>query len=236
MKRKALVIIMLLSALFTLSASPSLFLGCGAELGRVYPSDEMLSAVRSNRRYYSEGSRNFRYLSSLVPKAEITVVPYSDFPLGLTASLGCGFVTGMYSGSLTYNYSVKNSSDRYRFGSDDILLLSGGITYIRVKESSVSFSLGVKYNWNRYMLSKNVIPSGVNGWERDNTVIDEHSLSLSIGFLVSSDISFFRFDASLRKDIDFGKGISSLFSVDDFSVTLGVTSGFLFKTAEKAGK
>lgn len=234
MKKKAVIFILLIVSVLTLSARPQFFFGGGAEWGRVYPSDDMYSLLKENERYYgtigSDKRETIKYLSFLIPKAEITVIPYTDFPLGVTFNAGYGFVTGMNTGLSTYSYSVNRNSDHYRYGSDEVLLLSGGLTYIHLAESEKYFSISgsLKYNWNRYMLSKNVIPKGTKAGERDNTVIDEHSLSLTLAVMGRYDAKYFRIDASLRKDIDFGKGIPSLWEGKDYSLTVSATFGCVF--------
>lgn len=233
MKKKAVIFILLIVSVLTLSARPQFFFGGGAEWGRVYPSDDMYSLLKENKRYYGTiGSdrQTIKYLSFLIPKAEITVIPYTDFPLGVTFNAGYGFVTGMNTGLSTYSYSVIRSSDHYRYGSDEVLLLSGGLTYIHLAESEKYFSISgsLKYNWNRYTLSKTVIPKGTKVSERDNTVIDEHSLSMALAVMGRYDAKYFRIDASLRKDIDFGKGISSLWEGKDYSLTVSATFGGVF--------
>ncbi len=229
MKKKSVIIILLLFFVLTLSARPQFFFGGGAEWGRVYPADDMLLSIQDNPRYYSS-SRSFKYLSFLIPKAEFTVIPYTDFPLGVTLGAGYGFVTGMNTGLSTYRYSASNSSDYYRYGSDDVLLLSGGLTYIHLAESEKYFSVSgsVKYNWNRYTLSKIFIPKGTKVFERENTLIDEHSLSLALAVMGRYDAKYFRIEAALRKDIDYEKGISSLWDGKDYSLTVSATFGCVF--------
>ncbi len=232
--KKTVVFILLLVSAFTLSARPQFFFGGGAEWGRVYPADEMYSLLKENKRYYgtsgSDKREAVKYIAFLIPKAEFTVIPYTGFPLGVTFNAGYGFVTGMNTGISTYGYSLNKGSDRYRYGSDDVLLLSGGLTYIHLAESEKYFSVSgsVKYNWNRYTLTKNVIPKGTKDRERENTVIDEHSLSLSLAVMGRYDAKYFRIEASLRKDIDFGKGISSLWDGKDYSLTVSATFGCVF--------
>ena len=231
MKKKTFLIILLLFSVLTLSARPQFFFGGGTEWGRVYPEENMLLSIRENPRYYSS-SRSFKYLSFLIPKVEVTLIPYTDFPLGVTFSAGYGFVTGMNNGLSTYNYSAsaRERDDYYRYGSDDVLLLSGGLTYIHLADSEKYFSVGgsVKYNWNRYTLSKDVIQKGVRVMERDNSLIDEHSLSLALALMGRYDAQYFRIEASLRKDIDIDKGISSLWNGNDYSLTVSATFGCVF--------
>lgn len=234
MKKKFLIIILLIVSVLSLSARPQFFFGGGTEWGRVYPADDMYSLLKENKRYYgisgNDKRETIKYISFLIPKAEFTVIPYTDFPLGVTLCAGYGFVTGMNTGLSTYSYSLNKSSDHYRYGSDDVLLLSGGLTYIHLAESEKYFSISgsLKYNWNRYTLSKKVIPKGTKVSERDNTVIDERSLSLALAVMGRYDAKYFRIEAALRKDIDFEKGISSLWEGKDYSLTVSATFGCVF--------
>lgn len=228
MKKRIILVLMIFSVL-SLSARPQFFLGGGAEWGRVHPTESMLGDMKTNQRYYTS-SRDFKFFSFLVPKLGLTVIPYTDFPLGLNVEGGFGYVTQVNTGTTDYNHSPLSSADYYRYGSDNIILVSGGLTYIHLADSDRYFSVGasLKYNWNRYILSNVRLIKGKRIRERNDMIIDEHSVSVGIGMMGRYDAEYFRLDAALRKDLDFEKGISSLFDGDGYSFSISMTFGYVF--------
>ena len=233
--KKRIILIIMVFAVLSLSARPQFFVGGGAEWGRVHPTESMLSTMKTNERYYiSTGkyARDFKYFSFLIPKLGLTVIPYTDFPLGLTVEGGFGYVTEVSTGTSDHSNAPDTSkgSDYYRYGSDNIILVSGGLTYIHLADSDKYFSVGasLKYNWNRYILSNVRLIKGDRIKERNDMIIDEHSVSVGIGMMGRYDAEYFRLDAALRKDLDFEKGVSSLFDGDGYSFSISMTFGYVF--------
>ena len=232
--KKRIILIIMVFAVLSLSARPQFFVGGGAEWGRVHPTENMLSVLKGNERYFKNETWELKYFSFLIPKLGLTVIPYTDFPLGLTVEGGFGYITETSTGRYSYNFSpVRNSVggyDYYRYGSDNVILVSGGLTYIHLADSDKYFSVSasLKYNWNRYILSNDVLDKWKKVKERNDMVIDEHSVSVGIGMMGRYDAEYFRLDAALRKDLDYEKGVSSLFDGDGYSFSISMTFGYVF--------
>ncbi len=219
MKRR-FVILLLVFTVLSLSARPQFFVGGGVEWGRIHPSTLFSSALEGNERYYSG---DFTYAATLVPKVELTVLPYADVPVGLTCDFGYGFVTGV-----NRNGSTSSSYD-YRYGSDGVLHLSGALTYIHLARSEKYFSVSgtLGYSWNRYTLSKNGTERGKKAMS-DDTVINQHTVSVGVGMIGRYDAQYFSLSCELGKDMDFEKGISSLWSGKGYSFTVSMSFGCVF--------
>ncbi len=229
MKRAKSVFILMVFISISLYARPQFFIGGGVDCVRMHPSDYVMSELKTNERYINE-ENSLDYVFYLLPKAEITFIPYASFPLGVSVKSGYGFVTGRNDGLDTYNYSLESSSDNYRYGSDDVFSISGGLRYIHLAISDKYFSVtgSLSYNYERFSLSKVPLTKGEIAQNRDNLVFSEHSLSLELGIMARYDKSYFKIDAEIRKAIDWDKGLKSLLDKNGYSLALSVTVGFVF--------
>lgn len=228
MKRIKVIIVMLVFISLSLAARPQFFVGGAVKGGRMYPSDYVMTDLKSNERYI-KGSSKIDYIFYIVPEVEFTFIPAASFPLGLTMDIGYGFVSGRNDGKNSYSYAVDNSSDNYRYGSDDVLSLSAGLRYIHLAVSEKYFSLTgfITYNYDRFSLSKIPLGKGSKGSEKDTLVISEHSLSLGLGIMGRYDKSYLKVESEIRKDIDLEKGLSSLLD-PGYTLTISVSVGFVF--------
>lgn len=234
MKKIKVIIVMLVFISLSLYARPQFFVGAGVKGGRMYPSEYVMTDLKNNARY-SSTSVGIDYIFYIVPEAEFTFIPAASFPLGLTMDIGYGFVSGRNDGKNSYSYALKsngenyNSSDNYRYGSDDVLSLSAGLRYIHLAVSEKYFSLTgfITYNYDRFSLSKIPLGKGSKGSEKDTLVINEHSLSLGLGIMGRYDKSYLKVESEIRKDIDWEKGLSSLLD-PGYTLTISVSVGFVF--------
>ncbi len=228
MKRIITLLLVLALASLSLSARPQFYFGTGAEWGRLYPSESMKTDLGKNGRY----GDNVYYLSYIVPGAEFTFIPCADFPLGITVRGGYGFVSGRSDGKDVFYYSAlkDNSGDNYRYGSDDIISLSGGLTYTFLADSTryFSFTFSALYGWNRFNLDAVKTEKGRRKGEIEVMTSDVHSVSVDFGIMGRYDKSYFRIDCDIRKTLDLEKGITGFFDADGYSVTIAATIGIVF--------
>ena len=231
MKRIITLFTVLALAALSLSARPQFYFGTGAEWGRLYPSESMKTDLGENGRYRD----NVYYLSYIVPGAEFTFIPYADFPLGITLKGGYGFVTANNNGKTSSSYAYNengnyNYSDNYRYGSDDIISLSGGLTYTFLADSDryFSFTFSALYGWNRFNLDAVSTVKGTRKGEIEVMTSDVHSVSLDFGIMGRYDKSYFRIGCDIRKTLNPEKGITGFFDADGYSVTIAATIGIVF--------
>jgi hypothetical protein len=226
MKRIITLLAVLALALASLSARPQFYFGTGAEWGRLYPSESMKADLGENGRY----GDNVYYLSYIVPGAELTFIPYADFPLGITLKGGYGFVTARNNGNTSYSYNPSSYSDNYRYGSDDIISLSGGITYTFLADSDryFSFTFSALYGWDRFNLDAVSTVKGTRKGEIEVMTSDVHSVSLDFGIMGRYDKSYFRIGCDIRKTLNPEKGITGFFDAEGYSVTIAATIGIVF--------
>ena len=226
MKRIFTLLAVLALALVSLSARPQFYFGTGAEWGRLYPSESMKADLGKNGRY----GDNVYYLSYIVPGAEFTFIPYADFPLGITVKGGYGFVTARNNGNTSYSDNPSSDSDNYRYGSDDIISLSGGLTYTFLADSDryFSFTFSALYGWNRFNLDAVSTVKGTRKGKVEVMTSDVHSVSIDFGIMGRYDKSYFRIGCDIRKTLDPEKGITGFFDADGYSVTIAATIGIVF--------
>ena len=231
MKRICLFFILLVLALLSVSARPQFFFGTGAGWGRFYPSGDNKNELVENRRYGSD----VYYLSYIVPQIEFTVIPYADFPLGVSVRGGYGFISGNNNGKTSTSYAYKtdgsyNYSDNYRYGADDVISLSGGLIYNLLvdREKHFSFVFSSFYTFQRFNLNSIYIEKGTRVKDKDKESFDVHSVSLDFGIMGRYDKSYFKIDCDVSKALNPEKGIASLFDGDGYCVTVVMTIGIVF--------
>lgn len=225
MKKLLVVILLFVIFSFSLFARPQFFLGCNLDWGRMYPSEEEDNILRdeglSNRYYdsmvYNTDEKELEFISNLTPSLSLTYIPFASFGLGIKLSAGYGFITGRGINGDTYSYYNNSWDNIYSFSTDNLLLLSAGLSYIHLIDSDRYISLGgfAGFEYRAYTLLKN------KGGD-DFFSIKEKLLSFSVSLLERYDGFYFALDARALKDA------STLFSSSGFSYSITASIGVVF--------
>lgn len=185
MKKILLSITVLLLSLYSISATPEVWLGLGGSGARNYATEDFKSAILdSGTTLYKKGA--FEYLNTVGPSVEIALFPSEGTPVGVFAS-----------GAINYFVGIDSSGYRsYHFdGRQDLKI---GVSGIFMKEDALNgyfLNLAYEYSWYRLAATNTKNTKTEPSYIR----FQESALYADAGFLLRHEDNYFKMGFSYRK-------------------------------------
>ena len=187
MKKILLSVTVLLLSLYSISATPEVWLGLGGSGARNYATESFKNAIIDNgTTLYKKGV--FEYLNTVGTTAEIMLKPSAESKLGLYASTSINYFVGIDSSGYR-SYHFDNKKD-IRIGLSSVFMKEDGFNGYFV-------DLAYNYSWYR------IAATNTKNTKTEPSYIrfQESALYADAGFLLRHEDSYFKMGLSYRMPI-----------------------------------